>query len=958
MERRPAPHSDRGRGGRRPEAIVVHTTDGSFEGAAAWFADPRSGVSVHHLVGLDGRVTSLVDEADTARHAGRVVEPSGAGARLAAGGDVNARTIGIEFADDGDPLGVVRPAAQYRAGGRLLAAIAARWDIPLDREHVIGHREIRADKTCPGNLDLDRLLDAARHPDPVLACLLPVRDGERDLPGWLESVRGLADVVLALDDGSTDATRALLEADPLVRRVLHNDPRPDAAGWDDAANRNALLAAADEIAPDWVLFLDADERIDAADADALRRFLASPDALPGCAYGLQHFRAWGADEVEESPSIVWRLFGHREGQRLAPVRLHGVPVPEQIPRATWVPTTIRLRHLGADGPRRLAERAAKYAAADPRGEWPTDFGGLHAPPEGSLVRWGARPAALPVLGGAPAPVGASTAAPVRPRLALLVPARNAAADLPGWLDGVRDLADAVVALDDGSTDDTAAVLDADPLVSTLLRHPRREGYAGWDDARNRTELLDAARALDVDWALFLDADERIDPDDRAALRAWLDAGEADPDAAYGFRVHRMQGDLGHYDQAGLWVFRLFAVRPDRTLPTERLHHVPVPVEIPAERRRRTTVRIQHLGSADADRRAARYAKYEEADPDREHQASYEALLAGPGTLRAWAQRPPGLPVVAPTASGPADLHDLDLDGPELTAIVIAREDAERIERVVRSVVEQDAGVPFEVIVVVSGSPATAAVVRERFGERVTLVELPDPVLPGAARNAGLALARGDVISFPGSHCELPPGSLAARARAHARGMAMVTGTILNGNPTPAGWASYFLDHAGCLPSRPSGALAGPPAHCSYDGDALRELGGFPEHLRAGEDTVVNTELWRRGHRAWREQDVRLIHASPCRTVGRLLRHHHTRGRGYGRILAEQGVTPMSRAAWRAVGPSYLPRRLRSVRRQLRAHGAPGIRRVAVGVSPLVLAGATAAWVGALRELALRSRAGR
>lgn len=954
MEERPARRRREGRGGSRPEAVVVHTTDGTLDAAVAWFEDPRSGVSAHYVVGLDGRVVRCVAEEDTAFHAGRTVAAAGAGAALARGGDVNARTIGIEFEDGGDPLGVDRPVAQYRAGGRVLGSIARRWDIPLDRAHVVAHREIRADKTCPGNLDLDRLLAAARDDAPVLAVLLPARDAEDDLPGWLDAVRPLADLVLALDDGSTDATRALLAADPLVARLLTGEPRPDAAGWDDAANRNALLAAADEVAPDWVLFLDADERIEPDDAAALRAFLSSPDAIPGCAYGLQHFRAWGPDDVEDRPALVWRLFAHRPGQRLAPQRLHGIPVPADIPRGAWVPTTIRLRHLGADRPERLEARVRKYAAADPAGEWPTSFGGLDAPPSRSLVRWGPRPAGLAVLGAEPAPVAAPRPA-ARPRLAVLLPARNAEADLPGWLAGVRGLADLVVALDDGSTDATAEILAADPLVTTLLRHPQREGYAGWDDARNRAELLDAARAAGADWALFLDADERIDADDRAALRAFLDTGEADRDEAYGFRVHRMQGGLDRYDQAGLWVYRLFAVRPDRTLPTERLHHVPVPVEIPPERRRRTTIRIQHLGGMSAERRAARYRKYEEADPDREHQLSYEALLAEPVALRRWEPRPPGLPVLADTARGVADLHALDLSGPVLSAIVIARDDHARIERVVRSVVDQDAGAPFEVIVVVSGSPRTAQVVRERFGDRVLLVELPDPVLPGAARNAGLRHARGDVVSFPGSHCELPPGSLAARVRAHAEGAGMVTGTILNGTRTPAGWASYLLDHAACLPGRPSGPLAGPPAHCSYDGDALRELGGFPEHLRAGEDTIVNTELWRRGHSAWRAQEVRLIHASPCRTPRVLLRHHHTRGRGYGRILAERGVRPVSRAAWRAIGPGYLPRRFATIRRHVRAHGSPELRRRAWAVSPLVAAGAAAAWVGAVRELVALSR---
>jgi GT2 family glycosyltransferase len=222
----------------------------------------------------------------------------------------------------------------------------------------------------------------------------------------------------------------------------------------------------------------------------------------------------------------------------------------------------------------------------------------------------------------------------------------------------------------------------------------------------------------------------------------------------------------------------------------------------------------------------------------------------------------------------------------LSAVVISRDDEAVIERTVRSVMEQESPWPFEVIVVTSGADRTAEIVRDRFPD-VTLVELPRPAFPGEARNAGLRIARGDYVSFPGSHVELPQGSLAARIAAHRLGHAMVTGTTLNGTRTVAGWAAYFLDNSTVLPGRPSTVLDGPPAHCSYARKVLVEVGGFPEHLRAGEDTVVNHELARRGYRAYRAQDVRLIHHTPCRTRRRLLGHYFVRGRSSGRILLER-----------------------------------------------------------------------
>src|SRR5437588_911 len=105
---------------------------------------------------------------------------------------------------------------------------------------------------------------------PFVACLLPVRDGERELAGWFASVKRFADAVVALDDGSTDGTGAMLEAEPLVRIVLRNPPRPSAAAWDDGENRRRLLDSAGGLRPSWIVFLDVDERLDAADAQTLR----------------------------------------------------------------------------------------------------------------------------------------------------------------------------------------------------------------------------------------------------------------------------------------------------------------------------------------------------------------------------------------------------------------------------------------------------------------------------------------------------------------------------------------------------------------------------------------------------------------------------------------------------------------------------------------------------------------
>lgn len=777
----------------------------------------------------------------------------------------------------------------------------------------------------------------------MIACLLPARNAEPDLGDWLASAKSFADVIVALDDGSMDRSAEILRADPTVAMVLVNEPRPGFSGWDDGANRRRLLNAAGELEPDWIVFLDSDERIDVEDGRALRTFLKT-DAIAPCAYGLTMFDEVGSAVVEIPPRTVYRVFAWRAGLALPNERFHFNPVPVTIPETAYVPTTIRARHLA--GPARRAARSDKYREADPAGQWGRDRPRPEQAPE--TTSWGPRESNLPVLfprGVLPGALASGGSHSIRPKLACLLPVRNGQDEIPGYLDSVRRFADGVLALDDGSTDSTAALLGSADGVELIHSEPPRSSYAGWDDRRNRQTLLDAARQRGFDWVLYLDADERISADDAPAIRSLVDSA-ADPDHAYGFRVFGMTGG-DSFDRAGLWVYRLFATTAGGNLPDRRLHLVPVPTSLEPEDWIRTTVRIQHFGGSTPERRLARAAKYDEADPDRKWQASYANLTRSAGPARSWRTRPEGLPILAEgrEARGASlDLTTIGWDAPALSAIVIARDNADTIEATVRSIVSQECDAPFEVIVAASGTDGTLRVVRELFPD-VVAVEVPEPGLPGMARNAGLAVARGEFVSFPGSHVELPEGSLQARINAHELGYAMVTGTLLNGTPTRSGWASYFMDASGSLPDRPSGELAGPPARCSYVRDAIDEVGGFPEDVRAGEDTAVNNALWDRGFTAYRSQDLRLNHRSRCRTPARLCRHHYARGRALARLL-EQDVSAGSRSlrAKFVLVAGYPLKRIRGIRSRVRLWGGslrPEYRRS----RPLIVLGVLAATAG-------------
>lgn len=535
-------------------------------------------------------------------------------------------------------------------------------------------------------------------------------------------------------------------------------------------------------------------------------------------------------------------------------------------------------------------------------------------------------------------------------LLCLLPVRNAEADLPGFLASAARCCDGVLALDDGSTDATYDILAASPLVKQILRTPRREDYRQWDDAGNRNRLMEAAEAFAPEWVISLDADERLDTVDAASLRQFLQT-DALPGCAYGFRHVPMRGDGEHFWPRYQWVYRLFGFEPGQRFPNQKLHFVPVPTSIPRELWMKTTLRIQHLGGMTPERRIARFEKYLEADPTRTYQASYGHLLHAPATedIRRWQSRPPTMPVLV--ADQQRVLAEGDGAGPALSAIIIAQDDEATIARSVASVVNQDVPEPFEVIVVTSGTDRTAAIVDQLFPS-VTHVALDTPALPGEARNAGLEKATGTFVSFPGSHVELLPGSLAARLRAHRRGYAMVTGVTENGNTTRAGWAAYFLDHAEGLPGHTPAEINGPPAHCSYARLPLLEVGGFPEGVRTGEDTAANRALVRRGYVAFRDPEIRLIHRSPCRTLGHLMRHYAKRGRGLGRLVVAEyresgGLLNHNLVQARLI--DYLPKRLRRIDRNV-AKARPDLAAPYADARAYIVCGAVASWAGMWWEI--------
>ncbi len=135
-------------------------------------------------------------------------------------------------------------------------------------------------------------------PEPRLAILVVARNEEKNLAGCLESGRFADERIVVVDASSTDATLEL--ARRLADKVLIRE-------FDNFANqRNAALALA---SADWVLSIDADERVTPELAVEIRRRLADTS------------NPYIGFRVPIRSEILGRPFGYSGTQQDLPLRL-------------------------------------------------------------------------------------------------------------------------------------------------------------------------------------------------------------------------------------------------------------------------------------------------------------------------------------------------------------------------------------------------------------------------------------------------------------------------------------------------------------------------------------------------------------------------------------------------------------------------------------------------------------
>lgn len=179
----------------------------------------------------------------------------------------------------------------------------------------------------------------------------------------------------------------------------------------------------------------------------------------------------------------------------------------------------------------------------------------------------------------------------------------------------------------------------------------------------------------------------------------------------------------------------------------------------------------------------------------------------------------------------------------------------------------------EIVVVNSGGGDPAALLRAA-GLEVRVITRHELLLPGAARNVGIAATRAQYIAFLAADCRAEPDWVAGRLQRHREGSRAVASAMTNAFPESlVSSAAYLRLHLRRMPSTPPSErlLYG----VSYDRTLFERFGSFREDLREGEDTEFNARLHGEVDIAW-APEVRTAHANPTR-VRALLLDQYARG---------------------------------------------------------------------------------
>jgi glycosyltransferase involved in cell wall biosynthesis len=161
----------------------------------------------------------------------------------------------------------------------------------------------------------------------------------------------------------------------------------------------------------------------------------------------------------------------------------------------------------------------------------------------------------------------------------------------------------------------------------------------------------------------------------------------------------------------------------------------------------------------------------------------------------------------------------------------------------RSVLDQSAAFPYEVIVVDSSTDTTAQIISREFPV-VHLIHRDRKTSPAEARNLGIEQSRSPIVAFIDADCVADPSWMEALVSAHEGRHPAIGGSISLAEPyTLAGAMLFAIEFSEFLPSpSPREIRWLPSCNLSVKREALVKYGVFPTHMEASEDILFSRTL--------------------------------------------------------------------------------------------------------------------
>ncbi|GAA3746080.1 peptidoglycan recognition family protein [Streptomyces tremellae] len=201
--------------------IVIHDTETSYQDAVDLF-QKAGGDSAHYVMkASDGSVTQMVPTKDIAFHAGNYW--------------FNMHSIGIEHEGFAAQGATWYTQAQYEETADLVTYLAAKYNIPLDREHIIGHDNVPApgDGTVAGMhwdpgpyWDWNRFMALLGHPAPGKHGVGPAGTAVTITPSFADNVQ--TSTVCPADDPSGATEKCHDSSAPANFLYVRTAPKADA----------------------------------------------------------------------------------------------------------------------------------------------------------------------------------------------------------------------------------------------------------------------------------------------------------------------------------------------------------------------------------------------------------------------------------------------------------------------------------------------------------------------------------------------------------------------------------------------------------------------------------------------------------------------------------------------------------------------------------------------------------